>query len=168
MAKLLKKGQIGVIPTDTIYGLIGNALNPKVVERIYRVKKRPKRKPFIVLINSQKELEKFGIKINQRLKQFLKKNWPGTISVILPCKNKEFSYLAKKSRGLAFRMPKTPWLRKLLKKTGPLVAPSANISDKPPAKTIKEAMKYFDRKVDFYLDKGRIEGEPSMLIKILR
>lgn len=168
IVELLKNGKIGVIPTDTIYGLVGKALDKEVIKRIYRIKKRSQKKPFIVLINSIKDLDKFDIKIDARTKNFLNLVWPGRISVILAYNGKKFNYLAKKSRGLAFRLPKPLWLRGLLKRTGPLVAPSANISNQPPAKTIKEAIKYFNEKVDFYLDKGEIKKEPSILIKILR
>ena len=63
--KILKEGGIGVLPTDTIYGLVGLALNKKTVDRIYRVRKREKTKPFIILISNVKDLELFNIKIKQ-------------------------------------------------------------------------------------------------------
>lgn len=63
-------------------------------------------------------------------------------------------------------MPALAWLRTLLHKTGPLVAPSANLEGHPPAWTVREAKRYFDDKVDFYIDAGRLGGRPSTLIKI--
>ncbi len=156
------------MPTDTIYGLVGSALDKKVVERIYAVRKRDLNKPFIILIGSLKDLDIFGAKINERTENLLKKIWPGPTSVVLPCKNKKFAYLHRGSETLAFRLSKPLWLRKMLRKTGSLVAPSANISGKPPALTIKEAKKYFNGNVDFYVDGGKLISEPSSLIKIIR
>lgn len=63
MIEILKRGGIGVLLTDTIYGVLGSALNKKVVERIYEVRKREKKKPFIILISKVSDLKIFGIKI---------------------------------------------------------------------------------------------------------
>lgn len=162
----LKNGKIGVLPTDTIYGLVGSALNKKTVERIYKVKKRNLNKPFIVLISEIGDLNLFKIKIKDFQKKIIEKYWPGPVSIIFECKNLKFSYLHRKTNSLAFRLPALKWLRTLLKETGPLVAPSANISNLPPVQTIKEAKKYFGKKVDFYVDAGKISKKPSMLIDI--
>ncbi|MDP1688766.1 MAG: L-threonylcarbamoyladenylate synthase [bacterium] len=172
---ILKRGGIGVLPTDTIYGLVGAALNKKTVRRIYKAKKRNPSKPFIVLISSMKDLELFDIKIDKVTKRILKKLWPGQISIILSSLNKKYYYLHRGTKTLAFRLPVSKSLINLLKEVGPLVAPSANVEGKLPAKTIKEAKVYFgnkiypelDRRVDFYVDKGRIMGKPSTLISVL-
>jgi L-threonylcarbamoyladenylate synthase len=166
--KSLKRGGIGVMPTDTIYGLMGSALNKKAVERIYRARRREKNKPFIVLISSLNDLKKFRVKVNGAHLKILKLLWPGPISVILPCPNKKFFYLHRGKDTIAFRLPKNKQLREFLKKTGPLVAPSANVAGKPPARTIKEAKKYFGDRIDFYFDKGRRGGDPSSVVAIGR
>src|SRR3989339_500374 len=82
---LLQKGGIGVIPTDTIYGLVGQASKPKTVERIYQTKKRNPPKPLIILIKSLDDLNLFNIKQTKKLKLKLKEFWPGKVSVIMPC-----------------------------------------------------------------------------------
>lgn len=166
LIEILKRGGIGVLPTDTIYGILGSALNKRSVKRIYKIRKREKRKPFIILISSPKDLKIFGIKIKSFQKKLIKKFWPGPNTLIFECKGKRFSYLHRGKKSLAFRVPKSKWLRKVLKKTGPLVAPSANLAKKPFAKTIKEARKYFNLEVDFYFDAGRIDKKPSRIIDI--
>jgi L-threonylcarbamoyladenylate synthase len=168
IVKILKNGKVGVMATDTIYGLVGSALSKKAVSRIYKLRKRNLKKPMIVLIGSLGDLEIFGIKTSQRLKNFLSKIWPGPISIILPCAFKKFSYLHGGVKSLAFRLPAKKELIKLLRQTGPLVAPSANISGLPASISIKEAKKIFGDKVDFYLDSGTIKGSPSTLIEIKR
>ena len=165
-AEELASGGIGVMPTDTIYGILGSALRRKTVERIYRLRKRNQKKPMIVLVAALAEVRHFGAKLDLRTKRILKKLWPGKVSVILPCRAKKFSYLHRGMKTLAFRMPKPAWLRAVLQKTGPLVAPSANFEGDPPAKTIREARKYFGDKVQFYVDAGRLAAKPSTLVGI--
>lgn len=170
ITQILKKDGVGVLPTDTLYGVVGRALSKKTVERIYKIKGRDESKPFIILISSLRDLEKFSIKKehydilhNVIMK---KKVWPGKVSVILPCTNKKFEYLHRGKKSLAFRFPKNKLLISILKKTGPLVAPSANSQGEKPAATISEAKKYFGADVDFYLAGGRKEGKPSKIISI--
>ena len=66
--ELLKNNKIGVLPTDTIYGLVGSALSIKTVERIYKVRQRDPQKPMIILISDRQDLEKFDIKIDYKTK----------------------------------------------------------------------------------------------------
>lgn len=163
---LLQAGKIGVLPTDTLYGLVGSALNKQAVERIYQVRKRTLNKPLIVLISSLEDLKLFSIQINEKVDQFLKKLWPAKVSVILPCLNPKFTYLHRGTQTLAFRLPDEKNLIDLLKRAGPLVAPSANWEGTPPAETIQQAQEYFKNGIDFYLDGGPLTSPPSTLIKI--
>ncbi|MFA6325038.1 MAG: L-threonylcarbamoyladenylate synthase [Candidatus Paceibacterota bacterium] len=164
--KIFKNGGVGVIPTDTIYGLVGDALSKKAVERIYEIKGRDKKKPFIVLISSIKDLKKFGINIQSQNLNILNKFWPGNVSIVLPCNNKKFEYLHRGIKAVAFRLPSKKFLLEILKKTGPLVSTSANLSYLKSAENITEAKKYFKNNVDFYLSGGTLRGKPSMLIKL--
>lgn len=166
IVQLLKDGSTGVIPTDTIYGLVGSALNPETVEKIYQLRKRVSDKPFIILISSIDDLEKFGITPSQKQKDFLGRYWPNPLSVILPIHGEEFKYLHRGTNSLAFRMPKNTWLLDLLKQIGPLVAPSANFEGQEPSKNINEAKKYFGSEVDFYMDGGTISTVASTLISL--
>jgi len=168
-SKLKKKildGKIAIIPTDTIYGIVGSALNEDTVENIYEIKGRKPEKPFIVLISLLKDLSLFGVSLNQLQRKFLNRVWPGPVSVILPCADKKFKYLNRGTKTLAFRIPNDKALINLLGKTGPLVAPSANPEGKEPAKNIKEAKSYFREKVDLYVDGGEIVSEPSALVDL--
>ena len=162
--KLLKVGKIGVIPTDTIYGIVGSALNPQTVEKIYQLRKRNLDKPFIILIGSMEDLEEFGIQLTKDQRNFLNSHWPNPLSIILPISGEKFKYLHRGKYSLAFRMPKDEKLLELLKKVGPLVAPSANFEGEKPSETIAEAKKYFGDSVDFYIDEGNKSVTASTLI----
>ena len=162
---LLNDG-IGILPTDTLYGLVGRAFSRKVFDRIFELKKRNSESPFIILVSSIKDLKLFDIKIDENTKKILEKYWLGKVSVVLPCNNEKLSYLHLGTKTLAFRVPDKKDLLELLKITGPLLAPSANHPGENPALTIEEARNYFGNNVDFYVDEGRLESLPSTLIKI--
>lgn len=159
-------GGVGVLPTDTLYGLVGSALNEKTVEKIYKLRKRNRRKPLIILISRLRDLELFDVRLTTGEKKVLKNIWPGKVSIVFSCENKKFEYLHRGQKSLAFRLSNEKWLAALLKKTGPLVAPSANFEGEMPAQTIKEAKKYFGSKVDFYVDAGNRHSKPSTLVKL--
>lgn len=156
------------MPTDTIYGLVGRAFSKKAVERIYKIKKRNKNKPFIILVSSVEDIGMFGVSLSEETYLLLKKIFPAKVSVILPCDNRKFAYLHRGKKSLAFRVPKNLRLRRLIKKTGPLVAPSANPEGMILADTIQKAKEYFGDKVDFYFDAGKIREKPSVIIEIKR
>jgi len=170
--EILRLGGIGILPTDTIYGIVGSALRPEVVEKIYVLRKRNPKKPPIILVSSANDIKKFGIVPDAMIKKILAEVWPGKVSVILPisprkkAELKKFQYLHRGTKTLAFRIPRPTWLRRLLRKTGPIIAPSANLEGKSPALTARAAKKYFGKNVDFYADVGRLISKPSTLIKI--
>ena len=163
----IKKDGIGILATDTLYGVVGSAFSKKAVLRIYDVKGRTEGKPLIILIPLVNDLKRFGIKLSKAHESYLNSIWPGPVSVILPCSQKKFQYLHRGTKSLAFRLPKSKKLRELLQKTGPLVAPSANPQGEKPAHTIAEAKKYFGAKVDFYIPSGRKIGRPSRVVSLL-
>jgi len=193
LVKKIKDGKIGVIPTDTIYGVVTSAFSKKAIMRTYKILKRNPKKPLIVLIGSIRDLALFNIKIDNATRNILEKLWPGKVSVVLSVPSKKFQYLHRGTKTLAFRVPKKPSLIRLLKYAGPLISTSANPQGFKPATTITEAKKYFGdgvdpvrktgvtRKnkllkklyksrlsngVDFYIDGGKIKSLPSTLVEI--
>jgi L-threonylcarbamoyladenylate synthase len=164
-ALLLKEGAIGVIPTDTIYGICTSAFNKKSVEKVYRLRKRNPNKPCIILISSFDDLKKFNVKLKSWQRKILEKLWPGKISVVLYCIYKEFYYLHRGTNSLSFRLPKDKLILNILKISGPIIAPSTNWEGYEPAKNIRSAKRYFGNKV-FYLDRGNLISKPSTLIDL--
>jgi L-threonylcarbamoyladenylate synthase len=168
--KSLKDGGVGVIPTDTVYGIVCSALNEKSVEKVYEIRRRRPDKPCIILIADISDLSLFGIEIdspsNQVTNQLINQLWPGQVSIILPCDKGEFSYLHRGTNTLAFRLPANEDLRAMLRETGPLIAPSANPEGQATAITIEKAREYFPENVDFFEDAGPRVGEPSTVVSI--
>lgn len=170
----LKKGGIIVMPTDTIYGIVGRAEDAVAVDKIYRARKRNPSKPCVILIGDIEDLKKFSINLSIDQENKIREFWlidftqdkANAVSVVLDCPSKEFKYLHRDTNTLAFRLPKNENLRKLLSATGPLVAPSANIEGEPISNNIAEAQKYFKESVDLYVDGGNIKGTPSRVVKL--
>lgn len=158
-------GDIAVIPTDTIYGIVAQATNPSAVQKIYDVKQRNPSKPFIILISSLDDLKLFEIPLSKTVNDLLDTYWPGPVSIILDCPNPQFEYLHRGTDALAFRLPQNEKIRQLIKVTGPLVAPSANPEGLPTATNISEAKAYFDGRITCYIE-GDVNTNPSKIIRI--
>ena len=163
---VLKSGGVGVIPTDTLYGIVASTSNPESVERVYVIRNRDAGKACIILIADIPELEKFSIELSLKERDWLEAVWPGQVSIMLPCMNEQLQYLTRGTEHLVFRMPDDEVLRTLIRETGPLIAPSANIQGERPAETIAEAKKYFGDSVDFYIDGGILRGNPSTIVRL--
>ena len=130
---VLTYGEVIGLPTETVYGLAGDATNPEAIQKIFNAKERPQDNPLIVHIHSIEQLEKFAEIPDERILKLMETFWPGPISFILPLKD---NYIAAKTvadlRSVAVRMPSHPVALRILEYTDiPLAAPSANISGKP-------------------------------------
>ncbi len=176
LIKVLKDGGVAVMPTDTIYGIVGKAENLATVEHIYALRKRSPNKPCIILIGNISELDKFSISLSEQQQSKLKESLftlsgvegSEPLSIILDCPDDSFSFLHRGTNTLAFRIPLDEGLRNLLLQTGPIIAPSANIEGMSPAQNIDEAKKYFGNEIGLYVDGGNITGKVSKVIKLNR
>jgi tRNA threonylcarbamoyl adenosine modification protein (Sua5/YciO/YrdC/YwlC family) len=161
---LLTPGSVGVIPTDTVYGVVACAADETAVRRLYAVKSR-ENKPGTVIAASITQLVALGIP--RRYLKAVEQYWPGPISVVVPSVP-ELAYLDASKGTLAVRIPSDPSLIPLLEQTGPLLTSSANQPGEPPATTVAEARGYFGDEVDFYVDGGDLSGrQPSTVIRIV-
>jgi len=165
---IIKNGGVAVIKTDTLYGIVGSAHNQHAVDKIYKIKGRSLLKPVIVLISDISDVQKLGIDISVDFIKITENHWPGKVSIVIPIPETiDLHYLHKGTGGVAFRVPADADLRKFLKETGPIIAPSANHEGNEPAKNIREAMAYFTDEVDYYLDGGECTNtQASKIIKI--
>ncbi len=162
LAERIKAGAVGVIPTDTVYGVVASARNPEAVERLYKLKSR-ENKPGTIIAASIDQLVELGIK--RRYLKAVEQFWPGSVSVEIP---HHLDYLHQSTGRQAFRIPDDKELLELLEQTGPLQTTSANLPGEPPATTAAEAKKYFGDSVDFYVDGGDLSGrKPSTIIKVV-
>jgi L-threonylcarbamoyladenylate synthase len=162
----LREGGVGVVPSDTLYGISCLTSNQAGIERIYQIKNHDLDKPFIILVSALDDIRNFGVELSENMANFLLDVWPEKLSVILDVPTDKFSYLHRGKKSLAFRIPKNELLVKLIKESGPIVSTSVNLSGQPPAKTIKEAQIVCGDQVDFYVDVGRLDSPPTTVIKV--
>lgn len=161
LVQLLQKGGVGVLPTDTVYGLVTVASNPRAVERFYTLKKR-EQKPGTLIAASTQQLRELGVPKHEI--DAVAKWWPNPLSAVLSVQGNE--HLHQGVGTLAMRVVADPAVRALLEQTGPLITSSANQPGEPPATTIDEAIAYFGESVDFYVDGGEIKNVlPSTIIR---
>ena len=160
----IKKGAVGVMPTDTLYGVVCSAANGAAVQRLYALKSRQIKPGTIVAANIDQLVE---LGIPRRYLTAVSQYWPGPISVVIPA-GAAFNYLHQGKGSLAMRIPSDESFRDFLRQSGPLLTTSANIPGEEPASTIEDARRYFGSTVDFYVDGGNLSGrEPSTIIRII-
>ena len=154
--KFLNNGECIAIPTETVYGLAGNAYSDKACRKIFKLKQRPKKNPLIVHYYNNKKL-KNDCNFNYDFHKLYKKFCPGPITFILDLKkNSKISKIVTNGNNtLAVRFPKHPVIRNLLKKIDfPLAAPSANLSSKVSAVSSAHVKEDFGKKIKYILEGG--------------
>jgi len=164
LAQLYAGGAVGIIPTDTIYGLTASAHLPEAVDRLYALKQR-EQKPGTVIAASVDQLRELGLA--DEYLNAVQHLWPNPLSIELPTPER-LHYLSQGTGHCAFRVVADPEVRKLLELTGPLVTSSANHPGKPVANNIAEALTYFSDKVDLYVDGGERVGRPPSTVARLK
>jgi len=164
-AKINLTGNVGIIPTDTVYGVVARCEDHVAVSKLYELKSRES-KPGTIIAANLEQLEDLGLK--RRYLTAVEQYWPGPISAVIPCANPELAYLHQGKMSLAVRLPADESIQKLLLKTGPILTSSANLPGLPPANSLAEAKKYFGEKVDFYIDGGDLsDRKSSTIIRVL-
>ena len=156
----LLAGGVGVLPTDTVYGLVARVADQAAMARLAKLKNR-ERKPIPVMAASVAQLRELGVPAACLEK--VAHLWPNPLSIVLPV-DAAHAYLHQGLGDLPFRIVADDALRKILARTGPLAATSANRPGEPTAATIAEAQAYFGNKVDFYVDGGELSGRLSSTI----
>lgn len=155
---VFEAGGLIAIPTETVYGLGGDARNEQTIKNIYAAKGRPSDNPLIVHIHNVKQLDAFTKHITQEVRMLMNQFWPGPISLILPLKK---GFLCESVSGglssIAVRMPSHPIGRKILEFVDiPIAAPSANLSGRPSPTNFEHVYRDLNQRID-----GIVNGDQS-------
>jgi L-threonylcarbamoyladenylate synthase len=168
--KYLDKNHCVAVPTETVYGLAGNAYSNLSVKKIFKLKKRPVNNPLIVHYSDINKL-KDDCYINDNFIKLYNKFSPGPITFVLKLKrdSKISKFVTNKQKSLAVRFPKHPLFRKLLKNLAyPLAAPSANISTRLSSVQASDVIEEFGSRIKYVLDGGKCKiGLESTIINLL-
>ncbi len=153
--ELLRQGELVCFPTETVYGLGANALDPEAVAKIFQVKNRPADNPLIAHISDWTMLDLVVSTMPEEIKELAEKFWPGPLTVVLP-RNEQIPHIV--SAGLstvAVRCPEHPIARELIRQAGvPVVAPSANLSGRPSPTCLAHCREDLTGKVAAIIDGG--------------
>lgn len=126
LARALRRGELVAVPTETVYGLAGNALDPQTAAKIFRAKRRPANDPLIVHIHARRQLAELAV-VNEAALLLARIFWPGPLTLVLPKRSIVPDRVTSGHPSVAIRMPRHRLFRALLKACGlPLAAPSAN------------------------------------------
>ncbi len=164
----LKKGGVIIYPTDTVYGLGANALDEKVVNKIFRIKGRSFKKPISIIIKDVEQAKEVA-SFNKDIERILNKIWPGPVTAILYKKDIIPDILIGGSKKIGLRIPDCEFTKQLMKKIDfPITTTSANISGLSSSEDIKQVLSQFqDKKIkpDLILDVGILpQNLPSTVI----
>ncbi|WP_381415456.1 Sua5/YciO/YrdC/YwlC family protein [Spiroplasma endosymbiont of Anurida maritima] len=162
IAKLIKMGNVFVLPTDTIYGLVCYVDDVYGYNKIFRIKKRPVSQHLSVLVKSKRQALKFFDKNQdnfEKIKSYLSHETPVTIVGKISSKISN-KYLLLPKNNVGVRVARNRFIKKIIRKTGPLFATSLNVSKQPYEKTLHNINK-FD--VNGYVDVGGLIGPPSRI-----
>lgn len=156
-ADILKRGGLVAFPTETVYGLGGDALNPEASGRIYAAKGRPSDNPLIVHIADTASVYELAENVTEDTRKLMEAFWPGPLTIIL---NKKSIVPHTTTGGLdtvAIRMPSHPVAMKLIKDSGVYIAaPSANLSGRPSPTTARHVRQDMDGRIDMIIDGGAV------------
>lgn len=166
--RIVESGGLVVIPTDTVYGVACDPRNEAAIERIYRLKRRPRSKPLQVLMHDVTELDGLGLALPAPLNRLAAQFLPGAFSPIAVVAAREgcpcnLETLAD-DRTQGIRVPNSALTLAILKATGPLAASSANKSGEESAQSVEEAVAAFGDDVDLYLDGGATQGHVASTV----
>lgn len=167
IAKEIKKGKVVVFPTETVYGIGTNGLDENAIEKIYKIKKRPKEKPISLLVSDIEMINKVAKEINEKEYKLVKKFMPGPLTIILRKKENVPDILTAGSEFVGIRIPDNEIAIKLIEYSGvPIATTSANISGKKANIELNKIMEEFKDEVDYYIDGGISKiGKASTVVK---
>lgn len=168
LVNILNNSGIAVIPTDTVYGLVGDATNENVIKKVFLIKQRENSKPLLILISNFDMLKKYVKNISSLELGIINKFWPGPLTIIFQNKKNLSDVLTANKSEIAIRMPNDERLLDLINKLDkPIIATSANIAHKKTITSIDLLEDKIKNNVDYIYDGGFLEDNPSTIIKVI-
>ncbi len=164
-ASAIRRGEVVAIPTDTFYGLAADPFQPKAVEQIFQIKKRPETKPILLLIASTNQLRGLVRDVPATFHALAARFWPGPLTIILPAAAGVLAAVTAGTGSVAVRLPAAAVPRALARAVGrPLTGTSANLSGRPAARTARDVASQLGASVYHILDGGRARSREASTI----
>lgn len=168
-AKIINSGGLVVFPTETVYGLGANALDPVASQSIFTAKNRPPDNPLIVHISNKLELDEYILEKPKFSELLIDRYWPGPLTLIFRKSPIIPNIVTAGTKYVAIRVPNHPVALALIKESGvPIAAPSANLSGRPSPTTAQHSIQDLYGRVDMILDSGPTDiGLESTVLNLL-
>ena len=165
----IKSGNIVIFPTETVYGLGGNALDINCVDKIFKAKNRPNNNPLIVHLSDKRDIEKYAYIENDIERKLIDSFMPGPFTIILKKKDIIPSNVVCSMDTVGIRIPSNKIANKFIKECNlPIAAPSANLSTKPSGTNVEDIFLEFKDTVDYIIDGGESTvGLESTVVKVI-
>lgn len=164
-ARLVRRGGVIAMPTDSFYALGACALDEAAVRRVCTIKGQREHKPILVLIADRAQLDVLVAGVPPAAAVLMDRFWPGPLTVVFPASPRVPSVLTAGTGTIGVRLPAPLLLRRLLRETGPLTGTSANRTGMPPARTAREVEQAVGADVDMIIDGGPSPGDlPSTVV----
>jgi len=161
----LKRGEVIVFPTETLYGLGADALDAAAVEKVCQLKGRDPYSPIPVLVADREMLGRLVAEVPSLAEKLIVRFWPGPLTIVLPARSDIPPPLINAKGGIGVRISSQPTATKLVEAVArPLTATSANPSGQPPAQTAEQAKKYFAGRVDVFVDGGELTSRTGSTV----
>ena len=163
----LRRGDLAVLPTDTVYGIAADAFSPPAVDRLLAAKGRGRDMPVPVLVGAWRGLDGLAQHVTPTMRSLVEAFWPGPLTLIVRAAPSLAWDLGETRGTVAVRMPLHPVALAVLAETGPLAVSSANRSGQPPAADAAEAERQLGTAVAVYLDAGSTgDAVPSTIVDL--
>ncbi len=164
--KTLATGGAVVLPTETVYGLFAQALNEEAVERVYELKQRPRDKALNLNVASLEEIYAFSKNQPCYLEQLYQAFLPGPLTVILQANDRVPAWINSGMETVGFRIPNHPVTLDLIRKYGPLIGPSANLSGKVSGTSFQQIVMDFQEQVSGVEEDAALTGQDSTILDL--
>lgn len=167
ICEVLENGGLVVTPTDTVYGIMGGALNLEAVKKVYEAKHRAYNKPLILLMDSYEMIKEYTLDISEEEDRIMREFFPGLLTIILKKNNKIDDLISGGMDTVGIRIPGNEDLIRIIKKLGrPIFSTSANISDEEVITSIDKLDRRLLKYIDYVEDGGEIVAASSTIVKV--
>jgi L-threonylcarbamoyladenylate synthase len=166
-AEDIAAGKLVVYPTETVYGIGADIYNEAAVKNLYLAKKRPFDMPLSVAVSDKAMLERVAV-LNENADKLIKAFLPGPLTIIIKKQPDVPDIVTSSSQKVGIRIPDNRFALELVRRTGPIVATSANLHSHPDAIDVNAAIADFGNTVDTYIDAGKCTlGQPSTIVWLM-
>lgn len=168
IVKVINEGKLVISPTDTVYGIMGDALNDEVIKRVFFVKKRDVKKPLILLMNSIEMISEYTCNINELEQELINKYHPGLLTIILKKNDKISNLITSGLDTVGIRIPDNKDLLSIIGKLNrPVISTSANISGSEVITNIWMIENELKENIDYIEDGGELSDSYSTIVVVI-